>query len=84
MDPEDALFHGSPGGAMSSIVKVIEIIAQSEKSWDDAAQMAVGEAAKTVKNIKSVWVDNFSGECENNRIVRYRANVKISFLVEGR
>lgn len=69
---------------MSSIVKVIEIIAQSDKSWDDAAQVAVSEAAKTVKHIKSVWVDNFSAECENDRIVRYRANVKISFLVEGR
>jgi len=69
---------------MSSIVKVIEIIAQSEKSWDDAARVAVREAAKTVKQIKSVWVDNFSAECENNKIVRYRANVKISFIVEGR
>jgi flavin-binding protein dodecin len=83
MDPEGA-FLLTPGGSMSSIVKVIEIIAQSEKSWDDAAQVAVAEAAKTVKQIKSVWVDNFSAECENNRIVRYRANVKISFLVEGR
>ena len=83
MDPEGA-FLLTPGGSMSSIVKVIEIIAQSEKSWDDAAQVAVSEAAKTVKQIKSVWVDNFSAECENNRIVRYRANVKISFLVEGR
>jgi flavin-binding protein dodecin len=69
---------------MSSIVKVIEIIAQSEKSWDDAAQNAVREAAKTVKQIKSVWVDNFSAECDNDRIVRYRVNVKISFQVEGR
>ncbi|HEX9894738.1 MAG TPA: dodecin family protein [Gemmatimonadales bacterium] len=68
---------------MSSIVKVIEIIAQSDKSWDDAAQAAVAEASKTVKQIKSVWVDNFSGEVEGNRIVRYRVNVKISFLVEG-
>jgi flavin-binding protein dodecin len=83
MDPEGA-FLLTPGGSMSSIVKVIEIIAQSEKRWDDAAQVAVAEAAKTVKQIKSVWVDNFSAECENNRIVRYRANVKISFLVEGR
>jgi len=67
---------------MADIVKVIEIIAQSDKSWDDAAQNAVREAGKTVKNIKSIWVDNLSGECDNDRIVRYRANVKISFLVE--
>jgi flavin-binding protein dodecin len=69
---------------MTSIVKVIEVIAESGKSWDDAAQVAVSEAAKTVHQIKSVWIDNFSGEVENNRIVRFRVNAKISFLVEGR
>jgi flavin-binding protein dodecin len=69
---------------MASIVKVIEVIAESGKSWDDAAQTAVTEAAKTVHQIKSVWIDNFSAEVENNRIVRFRVNAKISFLVEGR
>jgi flavin-binding protein dodecin len=69
---------------MTSIVKVIEVIAESGKSWDDAAQTAVTEAAKTVHQIKSVWIDNFSAEVENNRIVRFRVNAKISFLVEGR
>lgn len=68
---------------MSSIVKVIEVIAESDKSWDDAAQAAVTEAGKTVSGIKSVWIDNFSGEVEGNRIVRFRVNAKISFLVEG-
>lgn len=69
---------------MATIVKVIEVIAESGKSWDDAAQAAVAEAAKTVQQIKSIWIDNFSGEVENNRIVRYRVNAKISFLVEPR
>ena len=68
---------------MSSIVKVIEVIAESGKSWDDAAQSAVTEAAKTVHGIKSVWIDNFSGQVEGNRIVRFRVNAKISFLLEG-
>jgi flavin-binding protein dodecin len=66
---------------MSSVVKVIELIAESDKSWDDAARNAVAEAAKTVKNIKSVWVDNQTAEVDGNRIVRYRLNVRISFLV---
>ena len=70
---------------MSSVVKVIELIAQSDKSWDDAARNAVAEAAKTIKNIKSVWVDNQTAEVEGNQIVSYRVNVRISFLVsEGR
>ena len=49
-----------------------------------AAQTAVTEAARTVKHIKSVWIDNFSAEVENDRIVRFRVNAKVSFLVEGR
>jgi flavin-binding protein dodecin len=68
---------------MSSVVKVIELIAQSETSWDDAAKNAVAEAAKTIKNIKSIWVDNQTAEVEGNRIVSYRLNVKVSFLVAG-
>lgn len=68
---------------MASVVKVIELIAQSDKSWDDAAQSAVKEAAKSVKQIKSVWIDNFSCEVEGDRIARYRVNAKVSFLVEG-
>jgi flavin-binding protein dodecin len=66
-----------------SIVKVLEIIAESDKSFDDAAQQAVKEAATTVRGIKSIWIDNFSGVVEGDRIVRYRVNAKLSFLVEG-
>jgi flavin-binding protein dodecin len=66
-----------------SIVKVIEVIAQSDKSFEDAAQSAVKETAKTVKNIKSVWVENFSATVEGDRITVFRVNAKISFVVEG-
>jgi|APDOM4702015118_1054815.scaffolds.fasta_scaffold94449_2 flavin-binding protein dodecin len=68
---------------MSSIVKVLEVIAQSDKSFDDAAQQAVREAAKSVRNIKSVWIENFSGVVKGDRIVEYRVNAKISFVVES-
>ena len=68
---------------MSSIVKVVEIIGQSKTSFDDAISDAVAETAKTITKIKSVWVDNLSGVVEDNRIVEFRANVKISFMVEG-
>jgi flavin-binding protein dodecin len=66
-----------------SIVKVLEVIAESDRSFDDAAQQAVKQAAATVRNIKSIWIDNFSGVVEGDRIVRYRVNAKLSFLVEG-
>ena len=66
-----------------SIVKVLEVIEESDRSFDDAAQQAVKQAGATVRNIKSIWIDNFSGVVEGDRIVRYRVNAKLSFLVEG-
>ena len=66
-----------------SIVKGLEVIAESDRSFDDAAQQAVKQAGATVRNIKSIWIDNFSGVVEGDRIVRYRVNAKLSFLVEG-
>ena len=66
-----------------SIVKVLEVIAESDKSFDDAAQQAVKQASATVREIKSIWIDNFSGVVEGDRIVRYRVNAKLSFLIEG-
>jgi dodecin len=68
---------------MSQIVKVVEVIAESDKSFDDAARAAVREASKTVRGIKSIWIDNFSGVVEGDRIVRFRVNAKLSFLLEG-
>ena len=68
---------------MPSIVKVLEVIAQSNKSFDDAAQEAVRQAAASVRGIKSIWIDNFSGVVEGDRIVEYRVNAKLSFVVEG-
>ena len=64
-----------------AIVKVIEVIAQSEKSWDDAAQEALKEASKTVNNIKTIYVQDMQAIVEDNEIVKYRINAKISFVV---
>ena len=65
-----------------SVVKVIEVLAQSEKSWEDAAQLAVTVAAKSVRNIKSIYIENMQATVEGNKIVEYRVDAKISFLVE--
>jgi dodecin len=67
-----------------TILKVVEVLAQSEKSWEDAAQVAVQEAAKTVRNIKSVYIQETEATVENDRITYYRVNAKISFEIEGR
>lgn len=66
-----------------SVVKVIEVIASSDKSFDDAAQNAVTEASKTVKNIQSVYVKEMNANVTNNKIVSYGVNAKISFKIES-
>ena len=66
-----------------AVVKNIEIIAESDVSWEAAAQAAIDEAAKTVTNINQVYIDYFKGIVENNKIVRYSVNTKISFVVKS-
>jgi dodecin len=65
-----------------SVVKVIELLAQSEKGWEDAVNVAVSEAARTVRNIRSVYVKEFQATVEDNKVTSYRVTVQISFLVE--
>ncbi len=66
-----------------SVVKVIEVLAQSDKSWEDAAQMAVKTASKTVKDIKSIYIENFEAKVENGKITKYRVNGKLTFALKG-
>lgn len=65
-----------------TVVKIIELIGSSTKDWEDAVKVALAEAAKTIKNIKSVYVKRCNAKVENNKIVEYRAVVKIAFVVE--
>lgn len=65
-----------------SVVKVIELLAESDKSWEDAAQQAVKEAGKTVRNIKSVYLEDMQAKVKDNKIALYRVNAKVSFVVE--
>jgi dodecin len=64
-----------------AVLKVIEILASSTVSWEDAAANAVKHAGKTVKEIRSVYVKEQSASVVNNKITEYRVNVKISFEV---
>lgn len=65
-----------------SMLKVIEVLAESNKSWEDAAQQAVANAAKTVRSVKSIWIDNLEATVEDGKIKSYRINAKISFILE--
>lgn len=64
------------------IVKIIEVIANSEKSFDDAAQVAVNEASKSVNNIQSVYIKEMNANVTDNKIVSYGVNAKVSFEVK--
>jgi flavin-binding protein dodecin len=66
-----------------SIVRSIEVIAQSPNGFDDACREAVKEASKTLRGIRSFWIKNAECIVENDRITSYRVNGKISFLLEG-
>jgi dodecin len=65
-----------------TVVKIIELIGSSPKDWEDATKNALAEAAKTIKNIKSVYVKRCNAKVENNKIVEFRTVVKIAFVVE--
>ncbi|HLQ25241.1 MAG TPA: dodecin family protein [Acidiferrobacterales bacterium] len=85
-DPEDTrafttIIHRREGPKMS-IVKVIEILSESEESWEDATRQALQEASKTVKNIRSIYIKDMQAVVENNKIAWFRINAKISFELE--
>lgn len=65
-----------------AIIKVLELMASSTKSWEDAAQQAVNEASQTLKNIRSVYIQDHSAVVKNNKIIEYRINAKLSFEIE--
>lgn len=66
-----------------SVAKVIEITAESTESWEAAAQEAVKEASQTIDNIKSLYVKDMLAVTEDDRIISYRVNAKITFMVKG-
>ncbi|MBV9490960.1 MAG: dodecin domain-containing protein [Verrucomicrobia bacterium] len=67
---------------MARIVSVIEVLAQSDQSWEQAAQNAVSEAAKTVRHIRSIYGQEFQADVQDGKITAYRLNAKISFDLE--
>ncbi len=65
-----------------SVLKVIEVLANSDKSWEEATQNAVAQASKSVKNIRSVYINEQSATVKDGKMDNYRVNVKITFEVK--
>ena len=64
------------------VAKVLELIGSSPKGWQDAAERAVKEAAQSVHEIKGVYLKECTAKVEGDKIVEYRAVVKVTFVVE--
>lgn len=67
---------------MAKVVKVIELLSESSKSWEDATQAVVEEASKTLRNIRSVYVKEFTAAVDNGKVTSYRINAKVTFEME--
>lgn len=65
-----------------AVLKVIEVLANSDKSWEDATKKAVTHAAKSLKNIRSVYVQDQSASVTDGELTEFRVTVKITFEVE--
>lgn len=65
------------------MVKVIEVIASSNKGFTEATQEALNEAKKTIKNIQSININNMNANVENGQIVSYAVNANISFIIDN-
>jgi dodecin len=64
------------------VAKVSEIIASSEKSFDDAVKVGIARACKTLKNVSGAWVKDQNVVIDKNKIVQYRVKLKVTFVLE--
>ena len=71
------------GRALTRVAKIVEIVGTSDKSWEDAALVAVEEARKTIRGIRGIKVKNMTARTgpTSGRIVEYRTSVNLSFGV---
>ena len=65
-----------------TMLKVIEVLAESDQGWEDAAQNAVKQAAKSVRNIKSIYIKEHEATVQGDKLLKYRVNAKISFVLD--
>lgn len=66
-----------------TIYKVIKVVGESKEGFSDAVKNAINQATKTINNIRYAEIERFTTKIENDTIVSYRAEAKISFEVEG-
>jgi flavin-binding protein dodecin len=72
----------SKGGGTGSVAKVSEISARSSKSFEDAIQVGVARASKTLRNVTSAWVKEQRLEIQDGKVVSYQVNMMVTFVLD--
>ena len=65
-----------------SVAKVTEITASSTKSFEDAVNVGIERANKTLKNVKGAWINEQTIDVKNGKVATYRVNMKVTFVLE--
>lgn len=68
---------------MSDVAKVSEIIVSSKKGFEDAIQKGIARANKTLKGVRGAWIDNLKVVVEKGKVVEYRVNMRVTFVLEN-
>ena len=66
-----------------SVARVTEIISSSDKSFDDAIKTGIARACKTLENVTGAWVQDQKVVISKNKIVEYRVNMRVTFVLKG-
>lgn len=65
-----------------SVAKVVEITADSKESFEDAIRRGIERAEKSLKNVRGAWIAEQKVAVEDGNIIRYRVNMRVSFVLE--
>lgn len=67
-----------------SVAKVIEISSNSSKSFEDAIEQGIARASETVEDIRSAWIKEMQVKVEGRKIIEYRVDMKVTFVIHGK
>src|SRR5262249_34187311 len=87
LQPSSSSQHGVcvafSGGITMSVARVVEISSTSPKSFEDAIIQGVDRANKTLRHVKSAWVKEQEAEVNDGKVVAYKVNLKVTFVLDG-
>ncbi len=64
-----------------AVIKIVELVGESAKSWDDAARSVIAEAQKTLRGITRIGIEEFDVRMKDDKIDVFRVRAKVSFRV---